>query len=193
MSQGFHPHVKVSFATALPVGLESVGEYAELDLIEKMDPASFHSRLSEVLPKGLEVISAREVPLFGKSMAKQFVATAYEIEFERARVENGSGRVEAMVEAFLAAESVSVERWTKNGLKNADVRPAVLTLNLDAGNTGRALLRLVLSEGNVTARPRDVLRGVFHLDEKNAIGLKVRKLDSFVKIGEELVSADRVE
>ena len=191
MSQGFHPHVKVSFATALPVGLESVGEYAELDLVEKMAPEEFLSRLRAVLPIGLDLISAREMSLTCKSMTKEFVATAYEIEVNREHVENGSGPVEAMVEAFLSAESVPVERWSKTGTKVADVRPAVLTLNFEPEPAGRVLLRLVVSEGQVTARPRDVLRGVFHIDEKAAARLKVRKLDSFIRSGDELVSADR--
>jgi radical SAM family uncharacterized protein/radical SAM-linked protein len=191
MSQGFHPHVKVSFATALPVGLESVGEYAELDLVERLEPESFLARLKAVLPTGLDLISAREVSLTCKSMTKEFVATAYEIEMNREPVENGAGPIEKMVETFLSSEAVQVERWSKNGTKIANVRPAVLTLNIQPEAAGRMLLRLVVSEGQVTARPRDVLRGIFHLDEKAAGRLKVRKLDSFVRVGEDLVSADR--
>jgi radical SAM family uncharacterized protein/radical SAM-linked protein len=191
MSQGFHPHVKVSFATALPVGLESIGEYAELDFTEPIAPEAFLERLRAVLPTGLDLLSAREVPLIGKSMAKEIVATAYEIEVAREAVENGSGPLETMVESFLAQEEVVIERWSKGGTKKADVRPAVLSLTVHPEGAGRALLRLVISEGTITARPRDILRAILHVDEKVAGRIRVRKLDSFLKEGEELRSMDR--
>jgi hypothetical protein len=50
------------------------------------------------------------------------------------------------------------------------------------------ILRFVLREGNESARAKDVLRGLLHLDETAIHRLRVRKLDSFVGDGENLVS-----
>lgn len=60
-SQGFHPHVKLSFGQALPLGLESLVEEAYLTLAQKMEAASIMAQLNASLPLGLRVEEARTV------------------------------------------------------------------------------------------------------------------------------------
>lgn len=60
-SQGFHPHVKLSFGQALPLGLESLAEEAYLTLTRKLDAALIMARLNASLPLGLKVEEARAV------------------------------------------------------------------------------------------------------------------------------------
>jgi len=188
-SQGFNPHVKLSFATALPVGLISHGEYAEIDLINPMTADEFLARMERVLPTGLEFLWASEIRIGSPSMGKLIVASGYEADLERARIENGSGPIESMVTAFLASESVKVERRMKDGMRIHDVRPAVLSLHFYPEGPGEGLLRFVLREGNESARAKDVVRGLLHLDETAANRLQVRKLDSFILVDEEFRSA----
>ncbi len=193
MSQGFHPHPKLSFATALPVGLQSMGEYAEVDFTAHVPVDDFCARIRAVFPVGLELISARETQVNGKSMGKQFVAAAYEVDLVRSAVENGSGPLETMLDRFLEAEEVPVERWTKDGTKVVNVRPAVLSMTFHPEGGGQALLRMVLSEDNGAARPRLVLRGLLHIDDKAVGRIRIRKLDSFAVRGEDLISASELE
>ncbi len=188
-SQGFNPHVKLTFATALPVGLESHGEYAEIDLIERLSAEDFLARMVPVLPTGLDFLWADEIRIGSPSMSKLIVASGYEVDLERTRVENGAGPIESMVAAFLASESVRVEKRLKEGTKTQDVRAAVLSLNFYPEGPSGGLLRFVLREGNDSARARDVVRGLLHLDEAVVNRLGVRKIDSFMVAGEDLVSA----
>jgi radical SAM-linked protein len=60
-SKGFHPHVKLSFTEALPLGLESLVEEAYLSLTEKLDPETVQSRLNSSLPLGLRIEEASAV------------------------------------------------------------------------------------------------------------------------------------
>jgi radical SAM family uncharacterized protein/radical SAM-linked protein len=55
MTKGFHPHVKLSFVEALPLGLESRIEEGYLSLSQRLEAAEIHSRLNEQLPVGLGV------------------------------------------------------------------------------------------------------------------------------------------
>jgi radical SAM family uncharacterized protein/radical SAM-linked protein len=187
-SQGFNPHVKLGFATALPVGLESLGEYAELDFVAPLSAPAFLDQLRPVLPAGLEVLWAEEVAIGSKSMTKLIVATGYEVELPRGRVENGAGPIESMIEAFLAASEIVVERKTKDGTRAVNVRRPVLSMTFHPEGPDAGLLRFVLREGNESARAKDVVRGLLHLDETAVHRRKLRKLDSFAGDGENLVS-----
>ncbi|MBL4888814.1 MAG: TIGR03960 family B12-binding radical SAM protein [Candidatus Lindowbacteria bacterium] len=57
MSQGFNPRAKLSFALALPLGIASESEYAEITLFD-IEPEDFVVRLNPVLPEGLRIEKA---------------------------------------------------------------------------------------------------------------------------------------
>ena len=54
-SKGFHPHPKMSFSQALPVGVESLEEQMDVTLKSFMEPTELKDRLNAELPSGLQV------------------------------------------------------------------------------------------------------------------------------------------
>lgn len=54
-SEGFHPHVKLSFVGALPLGFESLAEEAYLTLSEQVSPEEIRLKLNRCLPEGLRI------------------------------------------------------------------------------------------------------------------------------------------
>lgn len=64
-SKGFHPHMKLSFGQALPLGLESLVEEAYLTLTEKRDCQEVMTLLNEHLPEGLRI---KEVALVNRRL-----------------------------------------------------------------------------------------------------------------------------
>ena len=63
-SEGFHPMPRIIFATALPVGMESLTEIVDVECEGKTTPPEVMERLNQTLPPGVEIIDAEEVPLF---------------------------------------------------------------------------------------------------------------------------------
>lgn len=57
-SQGFNPHMKISWGNALKVGATSEREPAELQIDGWIRPEELKSRLNQQLPKGLEILAA---------------------------------------------------------------------------------------------------------------------------------------
>jgi len=57
-SEGFNPHMKTSFGYPLSLGIESTGEYFELELDESIDPNLFTEKMNMVMPKEMQVIKA---------------------------------------------------------------------------------------------------------------------------------------
>jgi radical SAM family uncharacterized protein/radical SAM-linked protein len=63
-SEGFHPMPRIIFATALPVGMESLAEIVDMECEGKVIPLEVMKRLNQSLPPGIEIIEAAEVPFF---------------------------------------------------------------------------------------------------------------------------------
>lgn len=60
-SQGFNPHMKISWGQALKVGATSEGEEAILQLEGHIKPQDLMAKLNKTLPPGLEIIEANLV------------------------------------------------------------------------------------------------------------------------------------
>lgn len=57
-SQGFNPHMKISWGQALKVGATSEGEHAELQFEAFIRPSEAMERLNQELPRGIEILEA---------------------------------------------------------------------------------------------------------------------------------------
>ncbi|WP_093394519.1 TIGR03960 family B12-binding radical SAM protein [Thermodesulforhabdus norvegica] len=60
-SKGFHPHPRISFVDAVPVGMESLCETGYLALTHKMDPEEILKRWNSELPGSVEIARVCEV------------------------------------------------------------------------------------------------------------------------------------
>ncbi|MEU5834231.1 TIGR03936 family radical SAM-associated protein [Streptomyces diacarni] len=123
-SAGFTPHPKVSYANAAPTGTGSEAEYLEIALVQRRDPEQLRALLDAYMPDGLDVVDAVEA--HGSDFSDRLEASEWELRLDR--VEPGTAR--AAAEAFLAAETVEVERRTKKGIRAFDARAAVLALGV---------------------------------------------------------------
>ena len=156
-SSGFNPHPRISYAGASPTGAASEAEYLELALAEVLVPAEVHELLDASLPPGLDVLAVVESP--GGSLSDRLQASRWRIE-----VDVPPPDAERAVEAFLAAEEVTVERMTKRGLRSFDARAAVSSLAVvDAAEGAPTTIELVLRHGEPAVRADDILSGMTRL------------------------------
>jgi radical SAM-linked protein len=174
-SAGFTPHPKVSYANAAPTGVGSEAEFLEIALAEARDPEKLRALLDESLPAGLDVTDAVEARTSG--LAERLQASVWELRLDGVE----PAEAEKAVASFLAAETVEVERKTKNGMRAFDARGAVIGLEVveaadsqvvtaAEGGLGQgadrpvagacAILRLVVRHLTPAVRPDDVLSGL---------------------------------
>jgi uncharacterized protein (DUF2344 family) len=57
-SGGFHPKPKLSFSNPIPLGVQSLAEYCDIELLEEISAEDFTSLLNRKLPDNLRVIKA---------------------------------------------------------------------------------------------------------------------------------------
>lgn len=148
-SSGFNPHPRVSFANASPTGAATEAEYLEMGLAARCDPELVRRALDTALPPGLDVLTVVEAS--GASLSDRLTGSRWRMEWQTADPEV----LRRAVGAFLAADSVPVERMTKHGLRTFDARAAVVELRTVDGG-----LELVSRHLTPLVRPDDVLRGL---------------------------------
>ncbi|WP_405885540.1 TIGR03936 family radical SAM-associated protein [Streptomyces sp. NBC_01384] len=159
-SAGFTPHPKVSYANAAPTGTGSEAEYLEIALTEARDPQKLCELLDESLPDGLDIIEAVEARTSG--LADRLTASVWELRLDGV----APADAERAVEAFKSADTVEVQRRTKNGMRTFDARGAVASLEAHGPQADRptdqpcAILRLVVRHVTPAVRPDDVLSGL---------------------------------
>ena len=144
LSEGFSPHMIMSFAAPLGVGITSGGEYFDLELTEALPSAELVRRINEQLPGGLQVVSIRRVPDDRPSRCMSLVAAAdYRISLR-----DGAffpDNCEELLKAFYAQDSIRILRKTKRSEQETDIRPWIYVLRMD----GNAVC-MRLSTGSVT-------------------------------------------
>ncbi len=161
-SQGFTPHPKISYASAAPTGVGSDAEYLEIGLRAEVDPVQLRAALDAALSPGLDILEA--VVALDGSLADRIDASRWLIELPGVP----SAFAADAVTAFLAAESVLVERMTKQGRRSFDAREAVTFLALSeqsdlpsgAHQPPCAIIDLVVRLVTPAVRPDDVLSGL---------------------------------
>ena len=76
LSGGYSPHMIMSFAQPLGVGLTSDGEYMDVELKAPIASAEAVERLNKAMVEGVEVVSFREIPDEKKASGMTIVAAA---------------------------------------------------------------------------------------------------------------------
>lgn len=128
-SEGFSPHMIMSFASPLGVGLTSDGEYFDIEIGQELSSASAVERLNKVMAEGVEVLSFRQIPEGKAANAMSLVAAAdYEVRF-REGCEPAEGWKERFQE-FMAQPAISVVKKTKKGEQELDIRPLIYKYQL---------------------------------------------------------------
>lgn len=120
-SQGYSPHPKISWAGAAPTGVASEAEYVELQLVERVAPEVLREELDAALPAGIDVLTAVEAD--AQPLADQLEVSRWRIDLPG----TGVAELRDAVSAVLAADSVPVERMTKNGRRTIDARAALVS------------------------------------------------------------------
>lgn len=123
-SQGFNPHPKLSFASAVATGQTSDAEWFEVALEERIDPGEFAARVNAVMPPGLYLSDAFEPADNFPSLSSLTRAAEYVIKLSLVE-ELPADRLSAAAEALLNG-AIIVQKRTKGGEKAVDIRPQII-------------------------------------------------------------------
>jgi len=136
-SQGFNPHQILSFALPLPLGMESLHDYADITLVSEVCFTDIISRLNNNAPHGLCIHDAYIQT--GQSAAAATAAADYTVHVSDISRKTLTERAQGI----LQAEALVVSKKTKSGVKDTDIRPDIYTITISEN-----VCRLRLSAGS---------------------------------------------
>ena len=136
-SGGYSPHMIMSFAAPLGVGVTSTGEYFDMELTATIPTDEICQRLNSQMVDGIHVLSARQVEDGKASKAMSLVAAAdYLVEFRPGKAPADGWQTR--ITEFLKQPEILVTKETKKGEKQVDIRPFIYKMNLGLKGIGIA-------------------------------------------------------
>lgn len=143
-STGYSPHQIMSFAAPLGVGLESNGEYMDIELTTVTSSQDMITRLNAVSVPGIEVTSMKALPEGAGNAMASVAAASYTIRFREGRAPEFDYK--GKIEEFLSQEQIIIVKETKKSTLEVDLKPGIfefkanedgsLYLFVDASSSG---------------------------------------------------------
>lgn len=166
---GYSPHMIMSFAQPLGVGVTSDGEYLDIELKEDIDPARAVRQLNDVMAEGMEVVGFNRIPDDKKSSGMTIVAAAsYRVTLLVSARSADVTRTfpdswEAKIEEFLNQKSIVVLKKTKRSEAEVDIKPMIYQMRME--EEGIYLFLAAGSEQNL--KPDLVMRAFTEFIDKD--------------------------
>ncbi|OGP53444.1 MAG: hypothetical protein A2Y65_07065 [Deltaproteobacteria bacterium RBG_13_52_11] len=120
-SEGFHPLPKISFTNPLPVGMESLAEFVDLELAHYIKAREFQEQLNRELPLGLRIIHASEMALKGRPLPTVFEVDCFLISLEAIGRAFSEEEVLDRLQQTLQSKELILIQEKKKGVRNVNV------------------------------------------------------------------------
>ena len=153
-SEGFNPHPQISILLPLSVGTASICELMDFRLLEERDLKTLPDRLTAVLPDGIRALEAYES--VRKSAQLKWLDIEGMLEYDTVKPRADE------LDAFFSRPELTIEKKTKRGSGQADIRPAIDKIGFS--DTGEGLkLRARISAQEPTLNPDHLINALRQL------------------------------
>lgn len=160
-TEGFNPHLFMTFALPLSLGIESLCESVEMRLTEDMPLDEVKTKLNEALPDGIEITKIAEP-----------IKKATEIAFSEYKIEFDCKNPEQVCEQFnnvLSSDEILVEKKSKQGrrkvFKEVNIKENINSYSLSLKDE-KVILTAIISAGQANNINPTLLIAALTKDEK---------------------------
>ena len=155
-TEGFSPHQVMTFAAPLGVGLESNGEYMDIEVLSMESTAWVKDALNHASVPGIEVIDVKLLPdSAGNAMASVYSAE-YTVRFREERRPDVD--FEQVLDAFLRREEILITKVTKKGTREVNLKPGIYMIDWNSQKEEFHMILDASSAGNI--KPIQVLEAM---------------------------------
>ncbi len=215
-SEGMSPHMIMSFASPLGLGLESTAEYMDMELATPMSSDDLIAKLNEQMAEGVQILDARQIVegKAGKAMSL-LEGASYVIRFrngvtgaqaiaDTANTDTVASEGTAFVaatdkavlsldelqswsDAFMGQKEILITKKTKKGERQLDIRPLIYEYEVREDGS----IYIKLSAGSVdNIKPELVIEEMFRQNgrELPEFELLMTRTEMYAKVDDKLVS-----
>lgn len=151
-SEGFSPHQIMSFAAPLGVGIESRGEYMDIEVLSMTSTEDMKKALNQVMVEGVEVLSVTILPDRAKNAMSSVAAASYSL-----RMKEGNFPIEDLerkIQGFCSQNTIPYTKETKKSTVELDLKEGIYELRSEPDG---ALYMLVNASSSGNIKPTMVL------------------------------------
>ena len=188
-SQGFSPHQIMSFAQPLGVGVESNGEYVDVELNTAVSSKDVMDRLNAVMNEGIKIESVKRLPEGAMNAMASVAASKYVISLKEG-YDLGVDFI-GQCEKLYQKEHIFIVKKTKKSEIEMDLKPAIYEMNVTEGG----LMLFVDSSSSGNIKPSLFLEEVCRENgvEYNPLAFATRRIDMFTRLDDgKLIPMDEV-
>ncbi len=135
-SAGFSPHQIMSFAAPLGVGIESTGEYLDIEVNSITSPLEMKDALNKVMVEGMEILAVTVLPDDSKNAMASVAAAEYRITCHLDNVGESSKEnvtiddLKKKLSDFYQSEHIFVTKTTKKSVLELNLKPGIYALDV---------------------------------------------------------------
>lgn len=129
-SEGFNPHPKMSYGNALGLGIESQGEYVDIEIEDDIDAKEFLERINAQLPQGIKFLKAKEIDPKTPSLASVIAYGEYifHIDLEKPLSKEF---VKSRVLNLIRSKEIIITKKNKKGkIVEVNIRPLIKNFDM---------------------------------------------------------------
>ena len=187
-SEGFSPPQILAFTPPLPLGMESAGEYADVEITQKISSEEALKRLRDQSVEEIVIESFKELPEKCANAMASVNAASYKVSIDLEHFEP----INKAVGKLLAEESVWALKKTKKSEKEIDIRPLIYELTTDQSDNS---INMLISSGSTDNLKPELVIGALSdmagIDTK-ILSLDMMRIDQFTLSDGALVSLDEI-
>lgn len=147
-SEGFNPHPKMSYGNALALGVESQGEYVDIEIEDDIEVKEFLERINEQLPDGIKFIKGQEIDPKTPSLSSIIVYGEYIFNIDL-EVPLSKEFVKSRVLNFVKSKEIIITKKNKKGKKvEVDIRPMIRNFDLVSLDDNRVTFVSTIATGS---------------------------------------------
>ncbi len=149
LTQGYNPRMNISFAPALPLGMEGWQEILDVYLIEQFEPQILKEKINSVAPVGFKVLTVNKVLNKEISLNKLLQSASYLIYLINSnenidKDKRWKDKIKIYICNFLEQRNIIIKKETKRGLKEINLRPLIQKLDFISEEDSRIIVRLII-------------------------------------------------
>ena len=188
---GFSPHMIMSFAQPLGVGVTSDGEYFDIELKEPITLEKAVRQMNATMAEGIEVVSFVEISDDKKSSGMTITAAAdYKVTLlESVKSSDVTRKIPESwgqkAKAFMEQPEITVLKKTKRSEKEVDIKPMIYNMEVSEDD-----IYLFLATGSEQNLKPDLVMEAFltYMGEKSEENpMHYHRIDVYAKDGGKLV------
>ena len=176
-TNGYNPRPSVSIALPLSVGVESLCELLDFDIVgESVSNVEILQRLNAALVDGVRVLDVYDSgsKIGNIAFLRCLISLCYQQNIDDSAV--------TAVENLFRCDKLLVEKKTKSGIQEQDIIPMIRSVNVQRGDNNSVVIDALICCQNPTLNPNQMVLAVEkHLPHLKPVYAKCRREEIFDK------------